>query len=110
MTTATTTDIRRNTSAEATGQMTAEALRRDAERLLANCGALQSRSWVSRTVRDYLRRTTWHGIPFGAFLLSRVQLNAEQRRRAWADPELHSFLAYADPTGESAVRNVMAGA
>lgn len=62
---------------------------------------------MNRTVRDYMRRPTWHGIPFGAFLMSRVQLNAEQRRRAMADPELAYFLHYADPTGETAVRNAM---
>lgn len=59
-------------------------------------------------VRDYLRLSV-DGFPFGAYLTNRVQLNAQQRRAIQADPRLRYVLQYADPVGESAVRNVMRG-
>lgn len=105
MSTATLPDIRRNNVAEASSQ--ASAFTNDAIRLLDACGLAVRANWISRTVRDYLRHSQWHGIPFGAYLLARVQLNAEQRRRAMTDPELANLLSYSDPTGETAVRNVM---
>ena len=86
-----------------------EGLSREAGRLLAACGVERSRAWVSRIVRDYLSSIST-GYPFGAYLLNRVELNSEQRRVALANSELASFLNYADPTGETAVRNVMRGA
>lgn len=46
-------------------------------------------------------------MPFGAYLLHRVELTAEQRRRAMANPDTQYLLCYSDPTGETAVRNVM---
>lgn len=107
MTTATITSNRPNMRAEAKGQMSAEVLTRDAGRILYGCGVHRSRSWVSQTVRTYIHLVESKGVPFGAYLLNRVQLNAEQRRRAMQDPELHNFLCYSDPTGETAVRNVM---
>ena len=89
---------------------TPEVLTRDAHRLLAACGVERGANWVSRTVRDYLSSITGTGFPFGAYLLNRVELNAMQRRVALANSELACFLAYADPTGETAVRNVLRGA
>jgi hypothetical protein len=103
-----TLNIRRNTSAETEGQPRPEGLSREAGRLLAACGVERSRAWVSRIVRDYLFSIST-GYPFGAYLLNRVELNTEQRRTALANSELASFLNYADPTGETAVRNVMRG-
>ena len=85
---------------------TPETLTRDAHRLLASCGVERAASWVKRTVRDYLS-SIGTGYPFGAYLLNRVELNSEQRRVVLANSELASFLNYADPTGETAVRNVM---
>jgi len=85
---------------------TPETLTRDAHRLLAACGVERAASWVKRTVRDYTSHVG-DAFPFGAYLLNRVELNSEQRRVALANSELASFLNYADPTGETAVRNVM---
>ncbi len=96
-------------SAETVDQPRPETLAADAGRLLDACGVARSRSWVSRTVRAYVDRVAHTGYPFGAWLLAQVELNAEQRRRALADPETASMLCYADPTGEAAVRNVMRG-
>lgn len=86
---------------------TPETLIRDADRLLGACGIERAGSWILRTVRDYTSRIGATGYPFGAYLLNRVELNSEQRRVALANSELASFLNYADPTGETAVRNVM---
>lgn len=85
----------------------AAALKAEAQRLLDACHVPAQPPWVHRTVSNYLRYVEHTGFPFGAYLLNRVQLNAEQRRRAMQDPELHNFLCYSDPTGETAVRNVM---
>lgn len=89
---------------------TPETLIRDAHRLLAACGIERGPAWVSSTVRQYLHRVVANGFPFGVYLLNQVELNAEQRRVALADPELAYLLDYRDPTGETAVRNVLRGA
>lgn len=104
MSAATITRSRRNMSAETPS---AEMLCRETGRLLEACGVQRTRSWISRFVRDYCERVQHTGYPFGPWLMARVELNAEQRRRAMADPECHSFLSYSDPTGETAVRNAM---
>jgi len=101
--------IRRTTSAETGDQPRPEVFARDAGRLLAACGVYRSRAWISRTVRDYMSSIAGAGFPFGAYLLNRVELNAEQRRAALNDPEFAYLLEYADPTGEQAVRNVLRG-
>lgn len=85
----------------------AAALKAEAQRLLDACGVPARPSWVHRTVTNYLRFVQHTGFPFGAYLLNRVQMTSEQRRRAMSDPECHSFLSYSDPTGETAVRNAM---
>ena len=102
--------IRRSTSAETVSQPCPEVFARDADRLLAACGVYRSRAWISRVVRDYMSSIAGAGFPFGAYLLNRVELNAEQRRAALNDPEVAYLLEYADPTGEAAVRNVLRGA
>lgn len=87
---------------------TPEQLFREAGRLLAACGVAQSGAWILRTVRDYSSsRAASSGFPFGAYLMTRVQLNAEQRRTILANSDLAYVLEYADPTGETAVRNVI---
>lgn len=93
------TDNRRNTSAE--------TLDRDAHALMTACGIARSRSWVSRTVRTYLR-SPLRGLPFGDYLAARLQLSAQQRADMLARSEFARVISYADPTGETAVRNVMA--
>ena len=104
MTATTTTNIRRNHERRAD---TAEDLIRDAQRILYAAGVHRSASWVARTVRQYITHVSGKGFPFGAYLVNRVQLNAEQRHAIRSRPDLAYVLDYADPTGETAVRNVM---
>ena len=107
---AATLSIRREHESRGSGSVTPEDLLRDAMRLLDRCGIARSPKWVQRVVRDYSSTIAGTGFPFGAYLLNRVELNAEQRRAAMNDPEVAYLLEYADPTGETAVRNVMRGA
>jgi len=100
-------NIRRNHVRRDSESVAPETLTRDAHRLLAACGVERGANWVARTVRDYSSSIAGAGFPFGAYLLNRVQMNAEQRRSALNDPEVAYLLEYADPTGETAVRNVM---
>lgn len=92
---------RRNTSAVAP-----DDLIRDANLLMQACGLVRSRSWVSRTVRTYLRSTV-RGLPFGQVLASELELNARQRADMMARSEFRYVLEYRDPTGETAVARVM---
>jgi len=92
--------IRRNTNAD-----TAETLTRDADTLMAASGVERSRGWISRTVRAYMGAPV-EGMPFGVFLDARLDLNTTQRRRLAERADLRYLLTYADPTGETAARNV----
>jgi hypothetical protein len=92
---------------ERRGSGTAEVLLRDASRLLSACGVHRSGSWILRTVSDYCERVEHTGYPFGPWLVARIQLNSQERVRAMNDPEVRYCLEYSDPTGETAVRNVM---
>lgn len=75
--------------------------------ILANCGMPMGGRRVNRLVQTFQQRVERNGFTFFDFLANTVQLDSEQRRRALADPEISRAIAYADPTGESAVRNVM---
>ena len=109
MTPAAVLSIRRNHVRRDSESAAPEILTRDAHRLLAACGVERGANWVARTVRDYSSSIAGTGFPFGAYLLNRVELNAEQRRAALNDPEVAYLLEYADPTGEAAARNVLRG-
>lgn len=90
------------------GSTSAETLIKHAHRLLQNCGIPMSPSKISRLVREYKHRVEQNGFSFEAFLVNSVELTAEQRRRALADPETARIFSYwSDPTGEDAVNNVM---
>jgi hypothetical protein len=91
------------------GTTSAETLIKHARKLLANCGIPMSQSKVSRLVRTFKHRVEANGYPFEAFLVNSVELTAQQRRQALANPEIARVIAYADPTGEAAVNNVMRG-
>jgi len=73
---------------------------------LRAAGVEKSKSWVSRTVEAY-RAMPVEGIPLGVFLAARVEMNAQQRRRIAERADLRYLLSYSDPTGETAVRNIM---
>jgi hypothetical protein len=89
------------------GDTSAETLIKHAHKLLCACGIQMSPSKVSRLVREYRHRVERNGFPFEAFLVNSVQLTAQQRRQPLANPDIARVIAYADPTGETAVNNVM---
>lgn len=96
------------TSAPASGGTTsAEALIRHAQTLLGNCHVPMSPSKISRLVRQYKHRVEANGYPFEAFLVNAVEVTTEQRRALLAAPDVARVISYADPTGETAVRNVL---
>lgn len=105
MTSATTTSSRRHHTRRDEAPGTAESLVREAHTLLEVCGLHRSPAWVSRTVRAFLRSSV-DGMPFGVYLVARVELNAQQRRALAEREDLRYVLSYADPTGETAIRNV----
>lgn len=94
--------IRRNGVAEDTKS----TLVHDTHLILSAVGVERGGNWISRTVRDFLAAPV-AGIPFPIFLMARVELNEAQRRRLAENADLRYLLSYADPTGETAVRNVM---
>ncbi|WP_153395791.1 hypothetical protein [Ornithinicoccus halotolerans] len=55
----------------------------------------------------FSERVERNNFNFFDFLANAVQLHADQRRRALADPDVQRVITYADPTGETAVRNVL---
>lgn len=90
-----------------TTTVTPEVLIRGAHKVLDAAGVRRSATWVTRTVRAYLRSPAL-GLPFGQVLAAEVQMSAEQRAAIQARTDLRYVLEYADPTGEAAVRRVMA--
>lgn len=91
------------------GGTSTETLIKHAQTLLANTGIAMSPSKVSRLVREYRHRVERNGFPFEAFLVNSVQLTADQRSRALSNPDTARFITYMDPTGETAVNNVLRG-
>ena len=85
----------------------AENLKAEARRLLDACGVPATPNWVNRVVVRYLQSVAPTGFPFGPWLVAQVELTREQRVAALNDPEVRYCLDYSDPTGETAVRNVM---
>lgn len=82
---------------------TVEALIRETHAALAQAGIRMSHSKVTRTCRDYVNLVADKGVRFGTFLSNVVTIDAEQRNEFDA---VYYRLTYADPTGETAVRNV----
>jgi len=78
-----------------------------AHTVLSNCGVQMSWTKVRRTVQMYERQAQRYGYDFGRFIAQQVEMSELQRRVA-AD-ELRKVTAYVDPTGESAVNNVVRG-
>ena len=91
------------------GSTRTEALIKAAHLVLDNCGLRMVPAKVARLVRDYERSVAANGFSFFAFLANAVQLTEQQRHRALANPDVARAISYADPTGESAVNNVMKG-
>ena len=82
---------------------TVEALLRHTHAVIANTSVRMSPSKVTRLCRDYVNLVAGKGVPFGAYLANAVVLDAAERRTF---DELYYRLSHADPTGESAARNV----
>lgn len=95
-----TTDRRRSSQAASRDQLVRET--RD---LLKTVGIERSQSWISTLVSRY-RRSPMRGLPFGQYLLARVQLNTEQRTKMRLHPAYRRVIDYVDPVGETASRNV----
>lgn len=77
--------------------------------ILDNCGVAMSWTRVRRLVQTFEHRVQHNGFAFFDFLANSVCLSADERRRALADPDIARVIAYADPTGETAVNHVMRG-
>lgn len=97
--------IRRNMSAEAASQTTTGDLCVQLGLIFSNAGVNASRSKISRLVRAYEHRAAPMGFGLIDFVGNQIQMT-EHQRRVVAD-ELRKVVPYADPTGESAVRNVV---
>ena len=85
----------------------AEHLIRVAEVIVNNCGASWGHSKLSRVVRRYVYENDGHGMSFFYYLAHMLRLNAERQRELLNRPDVARAISYADPTGETAVRNVM---
>jgi len=76
--------------------------------VLDNCGIAFGNRKVFRLVDHFVDRApNGNGYAFFLYLTNAVQLSAEQQRAALLNPDIARAIAYADPTGEAAVNNVM---
>lgn len=66
-----------------------------------------SHSKVVRIVRRFEDSHDGHGLSFFYYLAAMVRLDAEQQRQMLLNPDVARVIAYADPTGETAVNRVM---
>lgn len=82
---------------------TVETLLRETHAALDRAGLTLAPSRVTRLCRDYVNTVAGKGVSFGAYLANAVTLDASQRH---AFDSVYYRLTYADPTGETAVRNV----
>lgn len=91
------------------GQDATEALKAAAATILTNCGFNYGPNRINRLVMAFRKRVEGNGFAFFDFLANSVQLDVEARRRALANPDIQRVISYSDPTGETAVANVMRG-
>ena len=92
---------------------TDRAKRRDAaiaaaHQALAESGVVLSPSKVARIVARF-DRASGQGRTFHEFIVREAHLPPAAIRRLRSRPEWHQVIAYADPTGEAAVNNVLRG-
>jgi hypothetical protein len=98
--------IRRSTSAETEQERpSVEDLIPQVHVVFRNAGIAVSASKVSRMVRRYKSQVEGNGYGFIDYLANSVAMSEHQRRVV--GDELRRVTPYADPTGETAVRNVM---
>jgi hypothetical protein len=78
--------------------------------ILDNCDVRFSQNRITRLVLRFKQRAPHaNGHIFFQYLANAVQLTAEQQRAALSNPDIARVIAYADPTGETAVNNVIRG-
>lgn len=76
--------------------------------ILDNCGIAFGNRHIFRLVDQFKDRAPYaDGRVFFQFLANAVQLSAEQQRTALLNPDIARAIAYADPTGETAVNNII---
>ncbi|UYL87885.1 hypothetical protein SEA_MALISHA_56 [Gordonia phage Malisha] len=76
--------------------------------ILDNCGVAMSQNKIVRLVLRFLDRApNGSGHAFFLYLTSAVQMSAEQQRAALLNSDIARVISYSDPTGETAVTNVM---
>jgi hypothetical protein len=76
--------------------------------ILDNCGIPFSNSRIYRLVIGFLSK--WpnaSGFLFFQHLASVVQMSEAQKRAAMSNPDIARAISYCDPTGETAVNNVL---
>lgn len=84
-----------------------EDLKVAARTILWNCGVDYGPNRINRLCVTFAKRVERNGFGFFDFLANSVALTVEQRRSALANPDVARAIAYADPTGEIAVNNVL---
>lgn len=84
-----------------------ELMTRAAHTALSECGVVVGPSKVARLIRRFGHALSRNGVTFHEFLGREVALTAEQRHRLLGHPEWARVIAYADPTGETAVNRAM---
>lgn len=84
-----------------------EDLKAVARTILWNCGIEYGPSKIHRLCCQFVNRVQGNGFDFFDFIANRVQLTAEDRRRALSNPDIQRVIAYRDRTGEDAVNNVL---
>jgi len=79
-----------------------------ARAIFDSCGLGFSENKISRIVRRFIAWSpTAGGDAFFAYLANEVQMSESQKRTALANPDIAQAISYADPTGETAVGNIM---
>jgi len=84
-----------------------ERYNRIANATLDASGYALGRSKVRRLVREFTGRVERNGFEFFEFFTNALLLDADTRRRALLNPDVARAISYTDPTGETAVGNVM---
>ena len=93
-----------STGTEAKSQV--ELAIRAAHKALNDCGVQISPRKVNRIVRKFAVRAKRDGWTFHQFLSGEANLQPEQRRRLLASQEFARCIAYLDPVGDRAARDV----
>lgn len=84
-----------------------EAAIRAAHTALLDSGVPITPRKVNRIVRRFASRAKRDGWTFHQYLSDAAELTPDQRRNLLAHPDWEVTIAYFDPTGETAVANVM---